>query len=130
MICLPNPKSSSPESLVRLVVVHPTHFLNIITPGYIGGAVYTHLSKYTDFPEYEVTALVRSAEKAKLLESLGINAVIGAHDDETLMESLAAETDIVIATVSRTSDCISQAGLWIYFVFRQMQTVSQLQGPH
>lgn len=46
-----------------------------------------------------MTAIVRSPEKGEKLRKLGINAVIGSHDDEKLNESLAAETDIVIAAV-------------------------------
>ncbi|KAF9531406.1 hypothetical protein CPB83DRAFT_917504 [Crepidotus variabilis] len=66
--------------------------------GYIGGAVYSHLTKHSDFTSFEITALVRSTDKAEKLKKLGINAVVGAHDDVKLMESLAAEADIVIAT--------------------------------
>ncbi|KAF9524906.1 hypothetical protein CPB83DRAFT_860441 [Crepidotus variabilis] len=65
--------------------------------GYIGGSVYSHLSKYSGFSSLEITVILRSADKADNLKKLGINAVVGAHDDVQVMESLAAEADVVIA---------------------------------
>ncbi|KAF9531405.1 NAD(P)-binding protein [Crepidotus variabilis] len=65
--------------------------------GYIGGSVYSHLTKYSDFASFEITALIRSTDKAEKLKKLGIKTVVGAHDDVKIMESLAAKAEIVIA---------------------------------
>ena len=51
------------------------------------------------FSKVEVTAVVRSPEKAEKLKEFGINVVIGSHSDSKLMEKLAEETDLVLAMV-------------------------------
>ncbi|KAJ3514590.1 hypothetical protein NLJ89_g2291 [Agrocybe chaxingu] len=66
-------------------------------PGYIGGSVLSRLLKHEDFSTLNITALVRSPEKAEKLKGLGVNTVVGSHDDEKLVVSLATESDIVIA---------------------------------
>lgn len=67
--------------------------------GYIGGTVFSRLQIQPDHSLYEITALLRSAEKAEKLKKLGYTAVVGSHDDETLVQSLASQSDIVISTV-------------------------------
>lgn len=53
-----------------------------------------------NFKAFGITALVRSAEKAERLRKFGIQAVEGSITDEELVERLASENDVVIATVS------------------------------
>ncbi|KAF9530876.1 hypothetical protein CPB83DRAFT_809745 [Crepidotus variabilis] len=65
--------------------------------GYIGGTVLKHFLNYTEFSSYEITALIRSSEKAANLEKLGIRATVGSYNDATFTESLSAEADIVIS---------------------------------
>jgi len=60
--------------------------------GYIGGAC---LERLLDDKAFEITALVRSEEKAKKLNDLGVAAIIGSIDDAELMISAAADADIV-----------------------------------
>ena len=57
-----------------------------------------------DLDSFKITVLVRSPEKAKKLEAHNLHAVVGSHSDVPLMESLAADSDVVIATV-RTASC-------------------------
>jgi D-arabinose 1-dehydrogenase-like Zn-dependent alcohol dehydrogenase len=49
---------------------------------------------------WNITAIVRKEEKAQKLKQLGVNAVVGSHNDASLVEKLAAEADIVITAVS------------------------------
>lgn len=67
--------------------------------GYIGGAVLARLLKHPEFNSWEITAIVRSPEKAKKLEKHGIKVAVGSHDDASIVEPLAAASDMVIATV-------------------------------
>jgi len=48
---------------------------------------------------FQITALVRSAEKASLLSSIGVKTVIGSNNDLDTLASLASEADVVIAAV-------------------------------
>ncbi|KAG5644376.1 hypothetical protein DXG03_008604 [Asterophora parasitica] len=64
--------------------------------GYIGGSILVRFLDRQDFPSLNITALVRSPEKAQKLQGLGINAVTGSFEDLALVEKLASEADIVI----------------------------------
>jgi uncharacterized protein YbjT (DUF2867 family) len=68
--------------------------------GYIGGSVLARFLQRPDFASFNLTALVRSPEKAAKLNALGVNTVIGSHSDTALMESLAANSDVVLAMVN------------------------------
>ena len=48
---------------------------------------------------YEITALVRSEEKAKKLESFGVKSVVGSFEDLALVEKLAADANVVFSCV-------------------------------
>jgi len=51
--------------------------------------------------KYEFRAIVRSIEKAKLLEEkFGVKTIVGSHSDQALMEKEAAQADVVLAIVS------------------------------
>jgi len=65
--------------------------------GYIGGSVVSKLLEHPRFPEFDVTVVVRSAEKAEKLKKLGLNVVVGSHSDKSLMENLSEQTDVVLA---------------------------------
>jgi nucleoside-diphosphate-sugar epimerase len=45
----------------------------------------------------EITALVRNAAKVPLFLSIGVKAVVGSHDDGSLVERVASESDVVFA---------------------------------
>lgn len=56
-----------------------------------------HPSKDT----YEITALVRSEEKAKKLESFGVKPVIGSYKDTALVQKLAENAHVVFSCVCK-----------------------------
>ena len=58
--------------------------------------------KHPDATSFNITALVRSPEKAEKLKAFGVNPVVGSHSDTPLVEELTAQADVVIAAV-RTS---------------------------
>lgn len=64
--------------------------------GFIGGSIATGLVQ----AGHQVTGLVRSAEQAEELKGLGINAVIGTLDDQTLLAEQARAADAVINAAS------------------------------
>ncbi|KAF9002122.1 NAD(P)-binding protein [Cyathus striatus] len=77
--------------------------LNILVlgaTGYIGGSVLSQLLNRDDIKSLNITALVRSAEKAEKLRNLGVNAVIGSHFDLPLVEKLAKESEVVFSMAS------------------------------
>lgn len=70
-----------------------------IVEGYIGGSVLSRLLKHPNAASFNITALVRSPEKAEKLKTLGVSPVVGSHSDLALVEKLSAKADVVIATV-------------------------------
>jgi len=68
--------------------------------GYIGGTVLGRFLAHPDVAQFNLTALVRSEEKAKKLETFGVNAVVGSLQDLELLESLASKADYVVSMVS------------------------------
>jgi len=67
--------------------------------GYIGGSVLSRLLAHPDANTFNIVALTRSEEKSQKLKALGVNTAIGSHTDSALIESLAADSDVVVATV-------------------------------
>jgi len=68
--------------------------------GYIGGSVLTRLLKHSDRSNFNITALVRSAEKGEKLKSLGVDAIVlGSYTDENLgfLTEAASHADVVFA---------------------------------
>ncbi|KAI0822502.1 NAD-P-binding protein [Trametes gibbosa] len=66
--------------------------------GYIGGSVLERLLKHPDAANFNISALVRSADKAKVLETqFGVKAVVGSHADFDKLEALAKEADVVLS---------------------------------
>ena len=55
--------------------------------------------KHSNSSSFNITALVRSSEKAKKLEAFGVTPVVGSHADVALVEKLSSKADVVIATV-------------------------------
>lgn len=70
------------------------------TTGYVGGAVLTRLLAQPDADKYEITALVRSPEKAKKLEAFGVKPVVGSIQDVALLTGLAEQAHVVFSLVS------------------------------
>lgn len=60
------------------------------------------LQRLLDHPKrdtFEITALVRNADKAKLLNTLGINTIVASLSDLDKLTEFAATSDVVIHTV-------------------------------
>jgi uncharacterized protein YbjT (DUF2867 family) len=71
------------------------------TPGYIGGSVLQRLLNHPRRDAFEITALVRSVDKAKVLNTLGVNTVVASLLDFDKVAELAANSNVVINTVIR-----------------------------
>ncbi|KAJ7484159.1 hypothetical protein FB451DRAFT_1337841 [Mycena latifolia] len=69
--------------------------------GYIGGAVLARFMQHPNASNFEFTLLVRNPKKAEAFRGMGFTAVVGSLADEDLLERLASEADVVIAT----ADC-------------------------
>jgi len=69
-------------------------------PGYVGGSALAHLIQHSERVGYEITTLLRSAEKAKAFGKMGFKTVLGSLDDVADLEKFAVEIDIVFQTVS------------------------------
>lgn len=67
--------------------------------GYIGGSVLERLLDHPDSARFQITAIVRSAEKAEKLKKLGVDVVVGSHSDADNVRDAAAKADVVF-TVS------------------------------
>ena len=72
---------------------------NIWALGYIGGSVLQLLLDHPKKDTFEITALVRSVDKAKLLNTLGVNTVVASLSDLDKLTEVAAASDVVIHTV-------------------------------
>ena len=59
----------------------------------------SRLLKHPNAASFNITAVVRSPEKAEKLKTLGVTPVVGSLSDSALVEKLSAKTDVVIATV-------------------------------
>jgi uncharacterized protein YbjT (DUF2867 family) len=80
---------------------HPFGLIaSVSSTGYIGGSVLLRFLNHPQVAASDITCIVRSAEKAEKIKSLGVNVVVGSHADVALMEKLASESDVVVAMVS------------------------------
>jgi uncharacterized protein YbjT (DUF2867 family) len=59
----------------------------------------SRLLEHPNASTFQITALVRSPEKAAKLGSVGVNATVGSFAELDKMERLASEADVVIDTV-------------------------------
>ncbi|KAH9903078.1 NAD-P-binding protein [Cubamyces lactineus] len=70
--------------------------------GYIGGSVLGRLLSHPKAADFEITALVRNADKAKALETqFGVKTVLGSLQDLDKLADLAASAQVTI----NTADC-------------------------
>ncbi|KAJ7484160.1 hypothetical protein FB451DRAFT_1231665 [Mycena latifolia] len=68
--------------------------------GYIGGAVLARFLQHPDASNFEFTLLVRDPRKAESFRGLGFIAIVGSLSDDELLERLASEADVIIATAN------------------------------
>jgi len=66
--------------------------------GYIGGSVLQRLLDHPKRDAFEITALVRNADKAKVLNNLGVNTVVASLFDFDKVAELSANANVVINT--------------------------------
>ncbi|KAJ7193548.1 NAD-binding protein [Mycena pura] len=78
-----------------------TKFLLTGATGYIGGSVLNRFLGHPQADSFHFTVLVRDPKKAESFRHMGMTAVVGSHSDAPLVEKLASEVDVVIAT----ADC-------------------------
>ncbi|OBZ72502.1 Uncharacterized protein C2A9.02 [Grifola frondosa] len=100
-------KESQNSVLSQHVVIAPTFVKSQIvnmskTPifltgatGYIGGAVLERLLAHPSVGTFDITALVRSPEKAKLLETFGVKPVVGSLTELDKLAALAEQAHVV-----------------------------------
>ncbi|KAI0739622.1 NAD(P)-binding protein [Daedaleopsis nitida] len=70
--------------------------------GYIGGAVLQRISEHPKANTFDITALVRNADKAKLIEATlpHVKTVVGALQDLDKLTELSAQSHVVIHTAN------------------------------
>ena len=100
--CLQILRYSSPALLVSpmLWTGHPFGRLTKLPEGYIGSSVLERLQSHPDADKFEITALIRSPQKADKFKEYGVNTVVGSFSDAKLLEDLTAAADIVVDTAS------------------------------
>ncbi|CDO74490.1 hypothetical protein BN946_scf184979.g45 [Trametes cinnabarina] len=90
-----HPKPQQVATLTSNMSATVTIFLTGAT-GYIGGSVLERLLKHPNANTFDITVLVRNAEKAKILESkFGVRVVVGAHQDLDKLEACSENAHIV-----------------------------------
>lgn len=74
--------------------------LNSYTLGYIGGSVLSKLLRHPSSDTFDITIIVRSEEKAKKFESLGVKAVVGSFkQDHDLLQRCTENAHVVFSCV-------------------------------
>ncbi len=72
----------------------------IPVPGYIGGSVLQKILQHPEANTFEITALVRDAGKAQILETkFGVKAVVGSMEELDKLTELAEKAHIVVQVV-------------------------------
>ncbi|KAF9806336.1 hypothetical protein IEO21_08716 [Rhodonia placenta] len=75
-----------------------TNIFLIGATGYIGGSVLTRLQSHASANTFDITVLVRSAEKAKVLqEKFGVKTVVGSNEDLDKLEALSEQSHVVFS---------------------------------
>ncbi|KAF9035284.1 hypothetical protein BJ165DRAFT_1533776 [Panaeolus papilionaceus] len=92
--------------------------------GYLGSCVLDRLLTHTDASNFDITALVRSANQAEKLRTLGIKTVLGSYLDADLgfLTHAGRESDVVITVASTSGALQASAALLQGFKQRYEQT--------
>ncbi|CAA7267182.1 unnamed protein product [Cyclocybe aegerita] len=66
--------------------------------GYVGGSILSRLLNHKDAASFQITALVRSTDKAEKLRTLGVDTLIGSYTDENLsfLTEAASKADVYV----------------------------------
>ena len=76
--------------------------------GYVGGAVLVRLLRHPKATTFDITTIVRSADKAKILQDkFGVNAVVGSFHEFDKLASLAEMAHIVFHIVGALALCVA-----------------------
>ncbi|KAI0303684.1 hypothetical protein B0F90DRAFT_1708142 [Multifurca ochricompacta] len=75
-----------------------THILLTGATGYIGGSVLQRLLDHPKRDTFEITALVRSVDKADRLNALGVNTSVASLSDHEKISEFVAASNVVIHT--------------------------------
>lgn len=67
----------------------------------MGGSFLQILLDHPKRDTFEITAVVRNSDKAKLLNTVGVNTVVASLSDYDKVTELAAAANVVINTVYR-----------------------------
>ena len=83
----------------------------------------SRLLKHSEASKFEITVLVRNAEKAKILqENFGLTAIVGTHQELDKVKHLAEKADVIFDLV-RSADKIQDVFADILtFITRQSRT--------
>jgi uncharacterized protein YbjT (DUF2867 family) len=94
-----------------------------LATGYIGGSVLARLLAHPKRDKFLITALVRSEEKARKLESFGVTPVVGSFKDFVLVTKLAEQAHVLFSCVRCTTRqlCSFETDHYV-FTSRLMQT--------
>uniref|UniRef100_A0A8H8CEH7 NmrA-like domain-containing protein n=1 Tax=Psilocybe cubensis TaxID=181762 RepID=A0A8H8CEH7_PSICU len=67
--------------------------------GYVGGSVLDRLLKHPEASSFKISAIVRSEEKGRKIENLGVESIIGSYeaDDLSFLTDAASRADVVFA---------------------------------
>ncbi|KZT27594.1 NAD(P)-binding protein [Neolentinus lepideus HHB14362 ss-1] len=76
-----------------------THIFITGATGYIGGTLLKRLLQHENASSFEISTLVRAADKAEKLKALGVQVITGSYSDEDLLEKGAQKADIVFQNV-------------------------------
>lgn len=95
--------SSSSDSEAQRAHTLLIRICSCLGSGYIGGSVIQGLLERPDASKFEITALVRSPEKAEKLAKFGVKTEVGSLDDAEKIEELVGRADYVFQVVSPSS---------------------------
>jgi len=79
-----------------------------LTTGYIGGTVLERFLAHPSAGSWTFTALVRSKDKAAVLQEAGVTPIMGDLSDLDVIEKAASEADVVMAIVCYLSSSPSR----------------------
>jgi putative NADH-flavin reductase len=110
--------------LVRFAaaVLRTKYLAHQLASGYIGGTVLQRLLDHPKRDAFEITAVVRNADKAKVLNTLGVNTVVASLFDYDKVTELAAVSNVVINVVIRFSTH-PRPDVVLKFTCRQIRTI-------